>query len=224
MCGILPPAPTLLFQGVTKSNLLSSKRKDGQKPVFTLTQLIPFQYKYTFMKKFLLSTLLLSAACLLHAQTSTLFATGLDQPSGLAFDGSGNLFVSNTYSNTVSKVDAGGAVTGTYTGFTNPIGLAFDGAGNLYVSNIGANTVSKVNPSGTIIATYTGFTYPAGLAVDASGYLYVANELGNNVNKLDAGGNIVATYTGFNQPVSLAVDGSGNLFVSNYLGNMQALI
>ncbi|QEC70848.1 hypothetical protein FSB73_03300 [Arachidicoccus ginsenosidivorans] len=171
------------------------------------------------MKKFLLSTLLLTAAYLLKAQTSTLFATGFDHPYGLAFDASGILYVSNTNGNSVSKVDVSGAVTETYTGFIKPVGLAFEGEGNLYVATPSNNTVSKVNPSGTVTATYTGFNFPIGLAFDASGYLYVANEVTDIVNKLDAGGNIVATYTGFNRPVALSLDALGNLFVANYLGN-----
>ena len=67
----------------------------------------------------------------------TAFAAGA-YPIGLAFDSSGNLFVSTeTFSgnpvDTILKFTAG--VGSTFaTGLTNPRGLAFDGSGNLFVA------------------------------------------------------------------------------------------
>ena len=75
--------------------------------------------------------------------------TGLTNPDGLAFDASGNLYVANYSSSTVSKVRLGGVVNAFVTsGLHSPAGLAFDASGNLYVANDGNNTVSKVTPVG----------------------------------------------------------------------------
>lgn len=171
------------------------------------------------MKKVLFLFVLLLAAHLLQAQTSSLFATGFNQPYGLVFDASGSLYEADANGDAVNKVDAAGAIVTTYTGFNAPIALAIDAAGFLYVSNVETNIVSKINAAGTVTATYAGFIYPVGLAFDASGYLYVANELANTVNKVDGAGKIVATYTGFMQPIGLAFDATGGLFVANYDGN-----
>ena len=58
-------------------------------------------------------------------------------PRDLAFDASGNLYVTNWDApNTVSKVDSDGDVTTFATGFSAPIGLAFDASGNLYVGEV----------------------------------------------------------------------------------------
>src|SRR4051812_23150744 len=66
--------------------------------------------------------------------TVSTFATGFGFVEGLAFDGAGNLYVSNGI-DSISKVTPGGAVSTFATGFVNPYGLAFDNSGNLYVTN-----------------------------------------------------------------------------------------
>ena len=57
------------------------------------------------------------------------FATGLNGPTGLAFDSSGNLYVAN-YDNgsgtTISKITPGGTVSTFATGLNGSEGLAFD--------------------------------------------------------------------------------------------------
>ena len=115
----------------------------------------------------------------ISAGAASTFASGLNAPNGLAFDGSGNLYVANSGDGTVSKVDAEGEVSTFASGFTDPVGLAFDSAGNLYVSyGENAGTVGQVTPSGvvTVFASpSTGLYYPNGLAFDSSGNLYAAN-------------------------------------------------
>ena len=74
------------------------------------------------------------------------FASGFDDPVGLAFDAAGNLYVANLLDNTVSEVTPAGVVSTFAAGFSGPAGLAFDSAGNLYVANSGSNTVDVVPP------------------------------------------------------------------------------
>ena len=67
------------------------------------------------------------------------FASLGEFPSGLAFDSSGNLYVS-TESNNIHKFGPTGIDLGTFATFSNglddPIGLAFDTKGNLFASTI----------------------------------------------------------------------------------------
>src|SRR6185436_14561473 len=78
------------------------------------------------------------------------FATGMNAPHDLEFDASGNLYVANQGSNTISKITPGGVVSTFASGglLSAPSGLAFDASGNLYVSNLGGNTIEVFTPGG----------------------------------------------------------------------------
>jgi len=87
---------------------------------------------------------------------------------GLAFDGSGNLFASNT-NNTIEKITPGGVVSVfASTGLSAPQGLAFDGAGNLFVANFGSDTIEKFAPGGAGNLFATTPSGPAALAIQPS--------------------------------------------------------
>jgi hypothetical protein len=103
------------------------------------------------------------------------FASGFNDPVGLAFDAAGNLYVVNDLGGAVNKVTPAGVVSAFASGFNGPADLAFDAAGNLYVANNGGNTVNKVTPAGVVSPFASGFSLPIGLAFDAAGNLYVAN-------------------------------------------------
>jgi hypothetical protein len=101
-------------------------------------------------------------------------------PFGVAVDGSGNLYVADTFNNTVRKISASGVVatlagtpgisgsadgSGAAGRFSNPYGIAVDGAGNLYVADTGNHTVRKITPGG-VVTTFAG---AAGIAGSADG-------------------------------------------------------
>ncbi len=121
---------------------------------------------------------------------------GVNQPYGLAFDASGDLWVANNNSNTVveykkselAKASPAPSViisSSPDQALNGPSGLAFDSFGNLWVDNGGTNTVieyTKAELSGSgSPAPRVNFTNaalfaaagPAGLAVDPSGDLWV---------------------------------------------------
>jgi sugar lactone lactonase YvrE len=90
-------------------------------------------------------------------------AARFNQPYGVAVDGSGNVFVADTYNRSVRKITAAGAVTtlnGMNSRFYYPQGIATDGAGNLYVADGDNQSVSKgllvvSPPSGSPVASQT---------------------------------------------------------------------
>ena len=98
----------------------------------------------------------------------TFASTGLNGPTGLAFDQAGNLYVSNINGNTIREFSPSGADLGNFatTGLNNPAGLAFDPKGNLYVSNRGDGTIREFSRSGTDLGYFatTGMTTPVGLS------------------------------------------------------------
>ena len=144
-------------------------------------------------------------------------------PTAIAADREGNLYVADQTSNRIRKIGPGGTVTtlagsgqagavdgpGAAASFSSPSGLAVDGAGNVYVADYGNNLIRKVSPSG-LVSTLAGsrlpgkadgkgkeasFNSPLGLAVDGAGNVYVADS-GNNLIRLVAPGGAVSTIAG----------------------------
>jgi sugar lactone lactonase YvrE len=142
------------------------------------------------------------------------FATNacLGNPSGLALDAGGNLYIADFGNNYIRKVDTNGIITtiagtgsGTYDGdggaatnasLFNPYGLTFDRAGNLYIADSDNNVIRMINPTG-IISTVpvNGLVFPTGVALDSAGDLYIADCNGNTIIKMDTN-NVVTTFAG----------------------------
>jgi glucose/arabinose dehydrogenase len=159
----------------------------------------------------------------ISAGTVSTFAApvGLDYPQGMAMDGSGNLYVANIQSGTITRITPAGVASTFASGLNGPTGLAFDSSGNLYVANAWTNSVIEITPAGALSAfVASGLDNPQGLAFDASGDLYVANYYNNTVSEVTPGG-VVSTFvsSGLTNPVGLSFDSSGNLYVANFGAN-----
>lgn len=153
----------------------------------------------------------------------TLFASGpgISDPRDIAFDSSGNLYVSNYFANTISKVDSSGNISPFAGGFYTPEQLAFNSNGVLFVANIGGGLVSELNSSGANIGTIAGFNSPSGLAFDRSGDLFVSNFTNSMIDEVDTTtGSFIRTFGGFDNPDYMAINPiTGDLFVANFFGN-----
>ena len=135
-------------------------------------------------------------------------------PLALAVDGSGNVYVADSYNQLVRKVTAGGVVTtvagtagqvgatdgtGTAALFGYPEGIVVDGSGNLFVADTSNATIRKITPAG-VVTTFAGapavagsadgtgtaasFSNPNGLTIDGSGNLYVADTGNHTIRKV----------------------------------------
>jgi uncharacterized protein YjiK len=166
--------------------------------------------------------------------------TGLSDPQGIAVDGGGNIYVTNS-NNTVTVYPVGSTgnavpsatIRGFSTGLYDPIGIAVDSS-NIYVANGGnggnnAVTVYPVGssgnatPSATISGANTGLWDPSGIAVDGGGSIYVTNgSYSSTVTvypKGSTGNATPTTISGFgtalDDPVAIAIDSGGNIYVAN---------
>src|SRR5438132_965673 len=102
------------------------------------------------------------------AGTKSPFASGLNGPYGLAFDGSGNLFEADYNSGTIFKFTPDGTKSPFASGLNTPIGLAFDSSGNLFEADQGSGTIFKFTPAGTKSTFASGLSAPSGLAFSTS--------------------------------------------------------
>ena len=165
-------------------------------------------------------------------------AAQFSEPSGIAVDGSGNVFVADQLNHTIRKVTSAGVVTtfagtggsaGTADGqganakFRYPYGVAVDGSGNVYVADAGNNTIRKITSSG-LVSTLAGSPGPSGskdgtgaaaqfyvpidVAVDGSGNVYVADYDNDTIRMVTSGG-VVTTLAGVPKLPGF-VDGTGS--------------
>jgi streptogramin lyase len=100
--------------------------------------------------------------------TLTAFAAPGHNPYGLAFDGSGNLYVALFGTGNVVKYDVNAQQTlvASLGASAEPVGLAFDAAGNLYVTEYGPNRIVRIDPqyNVTVFAT-NGLNAPEFLVI-----------------------------------------------------------
>ena len=181
----------------------------------------------------------------------------LDGPAGLAFDASGDLWVTNGSANTVVEYAHEQLATGSPVpvvtissnasrSLDGPAGLAFDASGDLWVTNGSANTVVEYAheqlATGSPVPVVTissnasrSLDGPAGLAFDASGDLWVTNGSANTVveyahEQLATGSTApratllphpttLGSPSSLSLPRDLVFTHSGDLWVTNEAGN-----
>lgn len=180
-------------------------------------------------------------------------------PTGVATDSGGNVYIADQFAHTIRKMTPGGAVTtlaglagspgsangtGSSARFFNPTGLAVDSNGNVYVGDTSNNTIRKITPAG-VVTTLAGlagslgsadgttsarFYSPRGVAVDGSGNVYVADSSNSTIRKVTPAGEVttVAGLAGvkgsangaaadarFQNPRAVALSGS-TIYVADF--------
>ncbi len=144
---------------------------------------------------------------ILGGKDGTGSAAAFSNPSGLAFDGAGNLLVGDTGNHAVRQIVLSSAVVTTLTGllgasgsadgmgnvarFSNPLGLTSDGAGNLVVADSGNDAIRIVVQSSAAVTTLAGAASQRG-STDGS-----------------------ATTSRFHTPCGVTQDAAGNLYVAD---------
>lgn len=147
------------------------------------------------------------------------FASGLNDPAGLAFDAGGNLFVAASGSGRIVKITPAAAKSTFASGLDEPTGLAFDASGNLFVAASGIGRIVKITP-GAVKSTFaSGLSHPSCLAFDAFGNLFAGTSTGvaggGRIVKFTPGGVKTTFASGLFSPSGLAFDPQGNLYVAD---------
>ncbi len=153
---------------------------------------------------------------------------GVTNPSGVAVDLLGDVYVADTGGNRIVEVSAAGvtavlSISGLSPALNAPHQLTVDAAGNLYIADTGNNRIVKVDTSGngTVVSTPSlTLSGPQGVAVDTSGDIYITDTGNNRVVKVTAGGtaSVFATSSGvaltsLSSPKGIATDNYGNVYI-----------
>lgn len=129
----------------------------------------------------------------------------IQTPVALALDAAQNLYVADSATNSIFKVDANANVTTFASGLNGPVALSVDTYGNVYVAQNGSGTANVlkifeggqqlvVAGGGTIAApngvpaTQAQFVKPSGLYLDPSGVMYISDEAAFRVYSVDTAG------------------------------------
>lgn len=145
---------------------------------------------------------------------------GMVDPAQMAFNGSGDLLVTNQGINAVTEYTRSGDYLGIFasTGVNLAQGLAIDKSGNVYVGNDG--NVTKYSSTGAYLGVFASTnTGPGGIAQLAfapNGDLYCTNEAQNTVTIYSSTGSYLKTISNGTVPFALLFDGSDDLYVSYY--------
>jgi len=169
-----------------------------------------------------------------------------NNPTRLAEDANGNLFVADRDNDLIRKITPDGVVTTFASGFNQPNGPTVNTDGSLYVADAASNSIKVViSGEGIIFAggrqssvngpgALAGFYYPYSLTHDAAGNLYVADSHNNLIRKITPAA-IVSTLAGsgnagfangtgisasFNSPGAVNIDATGNVYVADGSNNM----
>src|SRR5271166_615903 len=163
------------------------------------------------------------------------------QPTGIAFDSSGNVWVVDYGNNRVQEFNSNGVYQSQFGSgggsgngqFYDPTGIAFDASGNIWVTDSVHDRVQKFTGSGAYLSQFGSggsgngqFSWPAGIAIDSSGNLWVADMNNNRVQEFNSSGTYVSKFgsagSGNGQltnPYGIATDSSGNIWVADQGGN-----
>jgi hypothetical protein len=138
------------------------------------------------------------------ATQTTVGFTGLQNPYGVAVDGSGDIYVADADAGNVQKLAGETQTTVGFTGLDTPDGIAVDSAGDLFVADAGNNDVVELPSAGSQVTLgFIGLSSPAGVAVGSDGSVYVADADNDRVVELPIPSNtaaqsfVTAAYTDF---------------------------
>jgi sugar lactone lactonase YvrE len=156
------------------------------------------------------------------------FVTSLVNPSGLAVDRQGNLFVSCRNDGTIHKVAPDGRAEQWIEGMGIATGLAFDRQENLYVGDR-SGTIFKISPTREIFvfATLEPSVAAYHLAFHPSGELFATGPTTSSfdrVYRISQGGEVSTYFRGLGRPQGLAFDRDGNLFVAASYGGRRGIV
>ena len=151
-------------------------------------------------------------------------AASFNWPSGVAVDGTGNVYVTEIFNYDVRKITPAGVVTtlagqagssgnadglGSDARFTDPGGVAVDAWGNIFVADTYNDRICKITPAGMVTTlrmadgTAAYFYRPQKLGLDVVGNVYVSDSLNHRILRLTTAGDLT---TFANLPIDLPLE------------------
>ena len=154
-------------------------------------------------------------------------------PSGIAADSGGNIYVADFGNHTIRKITSAGVVTtlagtvgvagsadgtGSAALFNHPKALTIGSGGDLFVADYDNHTIRQVTMGG-VVTTLAGtalasgyvddtgavarFFNPSGITADASGNIFVADKFNNSIRKVTSAGVVTTVVDDGGDPLAI---------------------
>lgn len=156
------------------------------------------------------------------------FITDLMNPTGLAIDREGYLYVSCRNDGTIHRISHDGRSMQWVEGMGIATGIAFDKSGNLYVGDR-SGTIFKIGADREIFvfATLEPSISAYHLAFSPAGELFVTGPTTSSydrVYRINPAGEVSVFFRGLGRPQGLAFDRAGNLYVAGSLAGRRGIV
>jgi hypothetical protein len=164
-------------------------------------------------------------------------AASFSQPSGVATDSNGNVYVADTGNGSIMEITSNGQVStitdssGVHKTYGHPYYMATDLHNNVFFCDQGGSVIREITSAGMISTYFTAsgsFNGFYGLAIDKSGNIYGCDDSGNEIDKVSNG--VMSVFAGnasiiggglngtggaasFSAPYGLTISAAGNLFI-----------
>jgi sugar lactone lactonase YvrE len=156
------------------------------------------------------------------------FVTELMNPTGLALDNDGVLYVSCRHDGTIYRVTPDGRAQQWIEGMGIATGLAFDANHNLFVGDR-SGTIFKISPDRQVFvfATIEPSISAYHLAFSPDNELFVAGPTTSSFDhicRINGQGEVSLFYRGLGRPQGLAFDRAGNLYSAASIGGRRGIV
>ena len=155
-------------------------------------------------------------------------ALQLTNPTGLAINRSGTLYVSCRNDGTIHRIGPDGRAQKWVEGMGIATGIAFDQESNLYVGDR-SGTIFKISPDREILvfATLEPSISAYHFAFSPAGDLYVSGPTTSSfdrIYRINHAGQVSVFFRGLGRPQGMAFDRAGNLLVAASLGGRRGVV
>jgi sugar lactone lactonase YvrE len=152
------------------------------------------------------------------------FVTEMMNPTAIAFDRQGQVYVSSRYDGAVYRVAPNGTMTTYAEGLGVATGIAFDREQSLYVGDRNG-TIFKISRDQQmfVFATLEASVSAYHLAFSPQGDLFVTGPT-DRIYKIEPNGTVSTFYKNLGRPQGLAFDVDGNLYVAASLSGTRGIV
>lgn len=156
------------------------------------------------------------------------FISEIINPTGLAFDREGTLYVTSRYDGTLYKISPFKEIKEFASDLGIATGIAFDRNGMAFVGDRSGtvfriNEIGEARPFVSLEPSVAAFH----LAFGPDGDLYVTGPTVSSfdrVSRIDSSGNVTRFFAGLGRPQGLAFDVDGNLYVAASLRGHRGIV